>query len=413
MSAAERVPTFDELAPLEDDESSEAPEFHSAEPDGTVGSNQLLPFRTARETAAMAPEAITWLLDGYIPATGLIELVGAAKRAGKSTLVAHVVAAILDGKPILGRATTRTPVVWLTEQSSSSLRELLVRAGLEDRDDLVVLQWHEARAASWETIVAAAEAECERIGARLLVVDTISQWAGIRGDAENAAGSAGEAMEPLKAAADGGLAVMAVRHERKGGGAVGESGRGSSAFTGSVDVVLRLARQEAPVRPGVRVLSALSRFDATPDELVIELTDDGDYIALGDAAAVAFVEARDAVLDVLPEDDGSTLSEVLERVGGRRTTVQSALVSLIDDGRVEKVGSGRRGDPFRYRRVDRSDPAIMFLPPPREGAAAETNRRVSAGPDSPVLGLVEPPEVAEAFPGGMVPAEDRGWWSES
>jgi hypothetical protein len=87
-------------------------------------------------------------------------------------------------------------------------------------------------------------------------------------------------MAPLQEAAAGdGLAVVVLRHDRKSGGDVGDSGRGSSAFSGAVDVVLQLSRPEGQSRPGVRALKSLSRFDETPETLVIELTEAG-YVAL-------------------------------------------------------------------------------------------------------------------------------------
>src|SRR6185436_12737761 len=91
-------------------------------------------------------------------------------------------------------------------------------------------------------------------------VDTVSQFAGLRGDAENNSGDALAAIEPLQEAAAQGLAVIAVRHERKGGGEVGESGRGSSAFSGAVDIVVAIRRGEGQTKPTVRVLHTLSRF---------------------------------------------------------------------------------------------------------------------------------------------------------
>ena len=52
---------------------------------------------------------------------------------------------------------------------------------------------------------------------------------------------------------------------------MGESGRGSSAFGGAVDLVLNLRRPDGNTRGTLRVLKALSRFDETPPELVVEL----------------------------------------------------------------------------------------------------------------------------------------------
>src|SRR5436190_1586116 len=81
--------------------------------------------------------------------------------------------------------------------------------------------------------------EATRLGA-LLVVDTLPQWAGLRGDSENSSGAALEAIEPLQRATAAGVGVVLVRHDRKGSGEVGESARGSTAFGGAVDVILQL-----------------------------------------------------------------------------------------------------------------------------------------------------------------------------
>lgn len=57
----------------------------------------------------------------------------------------------------------------------------------------------------------------------------------------------------LRGIAAGGRAVLLVRHDRKSGGDIGDSGRGSNALTGAVDIVLNLARMESPqARPELR-----------------------------------------------------------------------------------------------------------------------------------------------------------------
>src|SRR5207302_5356744 len=110
---------------------------------------------------------------------------------------------------------------------------------------LIVLSWHQAIGLAWPKVAAAAIEECQRRGARALVVDTLGQWAGIRGEGENSAGDALEAVRPLQEAASlHGIAVLIIRHARKGGGEVGDDGRGSSAFAGAVDIVVSLRRPE-------------------------------------------------------------------------------------------------------------------------------------------------------------------------
>jgi hypothetical protein len=319
----------------------------------------------------------------------------------------------------MGRPTRRSPIVYLSEQSPASFREALRRADSLERDDFRVLFWHDAIGMPWPAVVRAARAEAVRIGARVLVVDTLGQFAGVKGDAENNAGAALEAVAPLQeAAAVDGLAVAILRHERKGGGEVGDSGRGSSAFAGAVDVVLRLRRPEGAARPGVRVLESLSRFDQTPDTLVIELTDTG-YVALGDTEAVAAEEARAAVLMAAPasEDEAMREADLLSAADVKRTVGQGVIREYLETGRLCRVGEGKRGDPYRYWCPGDGELLSAAL---REDIAAESNHdpdvsaeKVSAatqGPPAERNG--HDPETSEKVSAGtssLYPAETNDY----
>jgi hypothetical protein len=350
----------------------DAPPFLSATPREGVAAERKLLFRSAREIAETTAEEPAWILPGYVAEGAITEIDGKIKSSGKTTLATQMCRAILDGRDFMGRPTRRSPVVYLSEQSPASFREALRRADLRDRDDFIALLWHDTIGTPWPAIVRAARAEAARIGARVLVVDTLGQFAGVKGDAENNAGAALEAVAPLQeAAAVDGLAVAILRHERKGGGDVGDSGRGSSAFAGAVDVVLRLRRPEGATRPGVRVLESLSRFDQTPDTLVIELTASG-YVALGDTEAVAAEEARVAVLMAAPasEDEAMREADLLLAADVKRTVGQGSIREHLEAGRLCRTGEGKRGDPYRYWRPAEGE---MVSAVSRERVAAESN----------------------------------------
>jgi len=371
----------------------------SAAPDVGSGRRKLT-HRTARELAAETPEDVEWEWLPYVAAGAITELDGRPKAAGKSTLLAHLIAAVLDGSPFLGTPTRRTPVVLLTEQSAGTARVLLGRAGLTERDDLHVVLWHDARDVPWPEVVEQAAGLCREAGAGLLVIDTLPQFAGLAGDMENDSGAALAAMRPVQAAAASGLAVIVSRHDRKGGGEVGESGRGSSAFAGAVDVIIQLRRADGEARKGIRHLSALSRFDETPELLVIELTEAG-YVALGTAEAVALQEARDAIAEALGAE-GMTMAELLAATGLRRTTAQAVLAEMDAAGTLAKTGAGRKGDPFRYARRDADGGAEMLSAglPPYGGKAPPTDTPVADGalwgpPSQPTASTSVPPDAGD------------------
>lgn len=144
--------------------------------------------------------------------------------------------------------------------------------------------------------------------------------------------------------------MLMSRHGRKGGGDVGESGRGSGAFTGTVDIVLALRRGDGASRNTIRHLHGLSRFDEVPDEVIIELVE-GRYVMRGTAAAFAVWEARAAVLTVLDDGVSLTLAELVTATELKRTSVQTATDALLADGKLVRDGLGKKGDPFRFSRV--------------------------------------------------------------
>jgi len=320
------------------------------------GAARKLPFRSALEFAGSTPAEITWIARPYVAAGSICEVVGRIKTAGKTTMVMGLCRAVLEGADFLGEPTKRMAVVYLTEQPASSLRESLRRADLLDRADFHLLSWSDTASVSWPALVASTVAECRRVGAGLFVVDTLSRFAGIRGDGENNAGEADAIMGPLQLAAADGMSIIIVRHERKAGGDVGDAGRGSSAFGGAVDVVLAVRRLEGNGPANRRVIQALSRFDETPETLVVELTPNG-YVSLGNEPAVAHHAAKARVLETVAAAGAAGLSvaELVKRTAHSRTTIQGALDELIAERRVARIGGGVRGQPFQFTIVDPRD----------------------------------------------------------
>jgi hypothetical protein len=265
---------------------------------------------------------------------------------------------VLDGDLCFGETATQSPVVYLTEQAPASFREVLRRGGLLEREDLSVLSYWDVKGLKWPAIADLAHAEATRIGARLIIVDTLSQFAGFKGEAENASGDGQEAVAPLQRLAAADFGVIYTRHARKSGGDVGDDGRGSSAISGVADILISLKRPEGHQRPTLRVLEGLSRFDETPARLVIEKVSAQPHLSgievqadsfrvLGDADAVATDEAKDGLLRHLPtvEEAALTILELVTLTSAGRPALQRALKAVPG---VRTIGKGKRGDPLRY-----------------------------------------------------------------
>lgn len=327
----------------------------AAAPMGSVVAAETIRVRTAKELASETPMAVDWYVPGFIAPGVILELAGKLKASGKTTFTAAAVRAVLNGLPFLSQPTRPTGgVFWLTEEQPTTFKETLKRADLLEREDVHIVCRHDIKHLPWRVAMRAAVKQAKAVNAGILIIDTVSQLAGLRGESENNVGDALEAIAPLQDAAAEGLAVIAIRHERKGGGEVGESGRGSSAFSGAVDIVAALRRGEGQTKPTVRVLHTLSRFTETPDTLVIDLQPTGGYVALGSEGTVAVLEAERVLLDRLPATAEAAASLEDIRRGDpllARTAAQAAMKRLLDAGSVLRTGTGKKKDAYRFFRA--------------------------------------------------------------
>jgi hypothetical protein len=320
------------------------------------GHAEPLQFYTALESAALTSDATTWVVGNGLLALGAItEIDGKIKSAGKTTFALAMVRSILDGADFLGQPTQQAKVVYVTEQSRHTFVDALRLAGLDGRgDELLILYREDIGAVPWPQVVAA----CRRDGYDVAVFDTIGKLSRIK--EENSAGEWAAAMSPVQDLAASGRAVGVLRHDRKGGGEVGDSGRGSSQASGDVDTILAMRRPEGSQPGNRRVIESLSRYRETAEKIVVELVG-SEYVLLGTEEGVAAADARSFVVWCLGSEFHMTLGmerKRLEELGlehdpkVRSWAIRTALTTLELAGTVTKSGAGKAGSPYLYSLQD-------------------------------------------------------------
>ncbi|GBC97236.1 hypothetical protein HRbin16_03057 [bacterium HR16] len=289
---------------------------------------------SATELDADAPTE--WLpllgMDGYV-ARGLITLLCAAPKTGKSTLMVYSAVEWLR---------TGLRICWLSEEP----RELWNR-----RFDMLPLLRSERLLIGFSNKSVAPSAwwrEAENQHPDILIVDTLRAFAGL--EDENDAATVHHALQPiLELTRRIECATILAHHTRKDADAVYS---GSHAFAADVDIILALT-ETADGNPKRRELrNAGSRFDETPDAVLLELTADG-YRAIGDATAVSVRETAERLAELLTPEPQTTreLWEMLPEPRPHYETVRRALHLLADSGRARRIaGSGRTPD--RWTRAE-------------------------------------------------------------
>ena len=194
-------------------------------------------------------------------------------KSGKSTLVREMVAAVLHKRLFLGMPVMPCRVVMLSEERDGSLSYAVAQHNIAT-GDLRLLQRHRvAGSPPWPDVIEAALDEVKRLGAELLIVDTLPFWSLGESD-ENSAADGMKAMEPLLRVAAEGVAVLSLRHMRKSGGDTVSAARGASSITGAADIVCTLSAHVAG--DTFRVIDATGRFK----ESVVKTRDRADAVGL-------------------------------------------------------------------------------------------------------------------------------------
>jgi hypothetical protein len=307
--------------------------------------------RITWRTAADAPtyQQTEWLVKGVVPKGAIVNL-NAKIKAGKTAFVLAMSRAVIEGLDFLGEPTAKTNVVYLTEQAASSFDRAIGLAGLRGLVGFSYLRFTDMCGFEWSRIADIAAQRCKETQAGLLVVDTLSKFCGVRGDSENDAGPAHEAMLPLEKIAADGVSTVNLRHGRKSGGDVEDAARGSSAFDGAADLILSLKNPGGNAPSNRRLLESRGRYQGeTHDNLLIEMVD-GAYTAIGSQEETVISDAKDAILSSAPtsETDALTIAELADSTKISKPTVQRACDELVRCGKLQRLGKGKRGSPFLH-----------------------------------------------------------------
>jgi hypothetical protein len=297
---------------------------------------------------------VTWLWDGYL-AAGKLTLLTSQAKAGKTTLLAHLLGRIGGGGLLAEGSVRAGKAVVISEETEEEWDPRRRQLGIGASVCIICRPLRgKPTAEQWRGLVADLRRLWTAHAFELLVIDTLSSF--LPASCENNADRLLEALAALRELTDLGLSVCLVHHPGKGNTADGQAARGTSAFEGRADVVIEMKHPgRASEQDRRRRLFGYSRYRETPRQLVIELSADGtDYVAHGDLWEAEFLAAWPVLRGVLEQAaDRLGRLQILSQwpetaaVPDRRTLVRW-LEEAVARRLVSRRGAGRKADPFRY-----------------------------------------------------------------
>ena len=144
----------------------------------------------------------------------------------------------------------------------------------------------------------------------------------------------------------------------------------------------------------MRSIQAVQRIGQDLPETVLQFDQESHLLSLGPAKSEAEAQTlSEAILEYLKgAEDPKTEPEIGDSVEGKTLLKRKALRLLVEARKVGREGSGRRGDPFRYRFSFSCSPDIVGTREQETEKGPETS--INTGdilvPDSPSNSILVP-----------------------
>lgn len=277
-----------------------------------------------------------WLVDGLLPMAGF-SIVGAKPKVGKSTLARNLALAVARGETFMDRKTAQGSVVYLAlEEKRSEVQRHFQRMGAHEEPVFV-----HVGAAPEEAVTELALAITQHKPV-LAIIDPLLKL--VRVTNANDYAEVSRVLEPLiELARTSGCHLLCVHHLGKGERSGADALLGSTALFAAVDTLLMMQRHDQ-----IRTIATQQRYGEDLQETVVALDTENGRVSLGGSLAQVQIETcAGEVLRVIGHEE-RTEAQIKETVGGNHTTVAKAIRHLVESGRLQRSGGGKKNDAYRY-----------------------------------------------------------------
>lgn len=242
------------------------------------------------------PAAADWIWHGII-ARGNLTLLTSLWKSGKTTLVSLLLSRRKRGGTLCGLPVVPGKTVVVTEEDTSLWADRIRRGDMGNNVCFFPRPFrHIPTAEEWQALIDRILQVHRDHGIDLVVIDPLAPF--VRD--ENHARGIFEALLPLSALTERGIAVLVLQHPRKGKVRAGQAARGSGALLGHVDISIEMRHPGGDVLTRRRRFLGYSRHLQTPRHLLLELNADGtDYVPVPDGDSDGFQSGWEQIRKVL------------------------------------------------------------------------------------------------------------------
>lgn len=297
-------------------------------------------FTTLDDLLNEPEEETAYVWDRTLPRGGF-SICAAKPKVGKSTLARNLAVAVSEGREFFGRATSKGKVVYLCLEEKRAEVARHFRQMEASGTNIII---HTGRTP--DDVLSALEAAIIEHSPALVIIDPLSRL--VRVTDFNSYGEVTRGLEPLidiARSSECQCHIQAVHHNGKGEREGGDALLGSTGFFGAVDTLLIMKRREK-----ARTLETVQRYGENMPETVVHLDAETGLVSPGgDMQTLMLAERKAAVMDNLG-DEPLTEADIKERIGGNQGLTSKAVRALHEEGRLERTGVGKKGDPYRYQR---------------------------------------------------------------
>jgi AAA domain len=287
-------------------------------------------------------QTIEHLVEGLVPAGGSM-VVGAKKKVGKSVLLLNLARGVAHGGTFLGRRCRKGAVVYVSlDEPKAITLERMEALGLKDDPDIFLIATRNPPD-DWGS---ALRNEVKKRKAVLVIVDTLAKLARIQ--EINSYGEWNRAYAPLQSIAEElGCAYVVTVHNRKDGQTSTDSMAGSMAIGAGVDTTLVMSRGA----DGTRTIETEQRHGQDMARSVLSMDRDTYELSISGEAWLSAQRDLERMIFASIGSEALAIDEITRRVRLRSLVVKRAVYASVDGGWLERLGSGKRGDPYLYKAI--------------------------------------------------------------